>query len=153
MDRPTGAAVDNRAQPVGMKIVSTAPTYTNGYQEMPTGGTDGRKRVSDLESVDALSFSDGAGTAVVSPKTSVGTGVVTLTRATGGKYMYLTASAALRYGDNTSLDGTNGGYMYLSAYEPSHAIPIGNETALYIRINDTTGTCTVWFEYQTDGNK
>jgi hypothetical protein len=87
---------------------------------------------------------------VISPDTDVGTTPVALVVPSGARYLHLRASAAIRFGSNATLDGTaDDGYDYLPAYEPSGAIPVLNETTMYVRINAGSGTCTVWHRWET----
>lgn len=92
---------------------------------------------------------DGAGSAVDSPKTSVGTNVVSLTAPALSRSVTLMADAAIRVGRNGVLDGTaNEGYDYLPAYT-KQIFPIRPGNLIYFRINAASGTCNVFFAFNT----
>jgi len=87
--------------------------------------------------------------AVQSPDTDVGTTPVAMAIPAQAKFLHLRANAALRFGSNATLDGTAGeGYDYLPAYDPSGPIPVLDGTAMYVRINAASGTCTVWHRWE-----
>jgi hypothetical protein len=99
--------------------------------------------------VDGTSYQDDTATPNVSPDTDVGTTPVALAIPAGCKWLHLRASAAIRFGTNATLDGTaDEGYDYLPAYEASGAIPVLDGTAVYVRINAASGTCSVWYRFE-----
>jgi hypothetical protein len=106
----------------------------------------------DESYVDGTAYQDATGTPIVSPDTDVGTTPVALTIPSTAKYLYLRATAAIRYGSNATLDGTGTGkgYMYLPAYEMSPPIPVQDAVAVYVRIDASSGTCSVYQEWEKD---
>jgi len=97
--------------------------------------------------VDGTSYQGEEGT-VISPDTDVSTTPVALAIPKDAKFAYLRGTAAIRYGSNATLDGTTDeGYDYCPAYESTPPIPVLDGTALYYRINATSGTCTVYHHF------
>jgi hypothetical protein len=92
---------------------------------------------------------DGAGSAVDSPKTSVGTTPVSLTAPAHTRFVTLQGEAAIRVGRNGTLDGTaDEGYDQLMAYE-KEAYPIRPGQLIYFRIDAASGTTSVNFKFLT----
>lgn len=92
---------------------------------------------------------DGAGSAVDSPKTSVGTTPVSLTAPAHARFVTLQGEAAIRVGRNGTLDGTaDEGYDQLMAYE-KEAYPIRPGQLIYFRIDAASGTTSVNFKFLT----
>ena len=118
----------------------------DGRYDQPVATRKGEQYVKT--SADELATSAGfdADGSTTSPITGVGTAPVSIPISSGAKYIVLRADAALRWGDNTTLDGTStDGYSYLSAYEASHKIPVTGGATFAVRINAASGTTTVWF--------
>jgi hypothetical protein len=100
----------------------------------------------DLTEV-VIATSDAAGSQKDSPYTSVGTSVVSITAPAKARAVSLLADAALRYGENATLDGTaDDGYDYLPAYQ-KEVIPTRPGKLTYFRINAASGTCSVYFKF------
>lgn len=111
--------------------------------------TGASSREEESMTVDGTVYQDDTATPNVSPDTDVGTTPVALAIPPGAKFLHLRASAAIRFGTNATLDGTeDDGYDYLPAYEPSGAIPVLDGTAMYVRINASSGTCSVYYRFE-----
>ena len=91
-----------------------------------------------------LTVEDGASTALESPRTSIGSSKVLLTRPTNGVKINITpATQALRVGTNAT-HAT--GYMLIPAGERV-SLPVADLTGVYIAAN--ASTTTVYFDFET----
>jgi hypothetical protein len=100
-----------------------------------------------IQSAQSLVFQDANGTPVVSPKTGVDTTPFAFTVPTGAVSMIFRGTEALRYGDNSFLDGT----AVLKGYKKAGAngdvtYPCANVTTIYIRAESVTAVVDFFFE-------
>ncbi len=94
-----------------------------------------------------LQFQDATATPIVSPKTSIGTTPQAFVVPTGAVTMIFSGSATIRYGDNSTLDGSaaNKGYKLGQASTDQRYACAGVST-IYIAAN--SGTVTVDFMFE-----
>lgn len=100
-----------------------------------------------IQTATQISTQDGAGTAVYSPKASVGTTPVLLTTPNNATTLTVYFSAAGRIGENATLDGsgTGKGYQVVPA-TTLVTIPCAYHSGIYVAAE--TGTITVYFHYE-----
>ena len=90
---------------------------------------------------------DATGTPIDSPKSLTTTAVFTFVPPPGALVMVGRSAAAVRYGDNVTLDGTaNEGYMLASGSE-TFRVPCADGGSIYVR-NDATGTNNFYFFFE-----
>lgn len=142
-----GEDAGTNAVPAGIRAVTSVPTaLADGKRAHATADKHSRQFVNDggMSTV----YQDATGTPVVSPKTSLGTTPVALAIPTGARTLWLTPLATIRYGSNATLDGTaNEGYDIVFAGTTSPPIPVVDGTAIYIRIDASSGTTSCYFHF------
>lgn len=90
---------------------------------------------------------DGAASPVISPKTSIGTTPQKLTVPDNALICVLKGSAAIRYGENATLDGSATGKGYRTAAANTEVeVPVTKMSQLYV--SAATGTVTVDFHFE-----
>ena len=103
-----------------------------------------------IQAPTSLQFYDASGTAIYSPKTSVGTTAVEFVTPANAAFMVFRCSAASRYGPQATLTGAS----TATAYKVGDALvdiryPVANVASVFIRAE--TGTLTVDFMYEMVG--
>lgn len=94
-----------------------------------------------------IQFQDAAGTPVISPKTSLGTTPQLFTVPAGAVTFIFQCSAAGRYGDNSTLDGSGTGKGYKVANASTDCrVGCAGMTSIWVRAESGTITCDFMFE-------
>jgi len=88
-------------------------------------------------------------TPITSPKTSLGTVVVTLMVPPTATACVIVPVAQVRFGDNITLDGTAGHGYSVAPGGVQTPIPCVRMDKLYFRIDAVAGTTTLYFHFET----
>lgn len=105
------------------------------------------QRMVPIQTPTVVVFQDATATPVVSPKTSLGTTPLALTVPTGAINVVFYASAAGRWGNNSTLDGSGSGKGYMPIPATTMAsFPVAGMSTIYVRAETSTITLSFQFE-------
>ena len=95
-----------------------------------------------------IQMEDDTATPLVSPQTNTGTVTTLVIPANAVALIMLVTGTAVRYGENTTLDGTAGDGYGLIPDGASIALPCANLEALSFNRDPVSGTATLYFHFE-----